>query len=162
MKLIATDLIIAGTGHRPQKLGGFTRAVEDRLFNLAMHHLGNLAPTTVITGMALGWDTAIAEAAYCLDIPYRAYIPFVGQESRWSAPAQKLYHNILKYAAEVVEVEEPGYAAWKMLSRDRRMVDDSHKMLALWDGSESSGTGKTVEYALSRNKEVINLWSEYA
>ena len=162
MQSIAEGLIIAGTGHRPQKLGGFGTAVEDALYDLALTHLGRLRPSLVISGMALGWDTAIAEAAYCLGIPYHAYIPFVGQESRWSSNAQKLYHRLLKYAAQVVECEEPGYAAWKMLSRDRRMVDESRRMLARWDGSEASGPGKTVNYALSRHKEVINLWSEYA
>ena len=75
-------MIIAATGHRPDKLGGYGSIVADRLFHLAYETLEELAPTLVISGMALGWDMAVAEAAFCLDIPFHAYRPFEGQESQ--------------------------------------------------------------------------------
>ncbi|MBD2505253.1 hypothetical protein H6G83_32415 [Anabaena azotica FACHB-119] len=52
--------IIAATGHRPTKLGGYSPAVLSRLTDLATAYFERISPTQVISGMALGWDTAIA------------------------------------------------------------------------------------------------------
>lgn len=151
---------IAGTGHRPDKLGGYGDAVTDRLVNLAIDALVEQKPSLVISGMALGWDMALAEAAYCLYIPFHAYIPFVGQESKWPAPSQKLYRTLMEKADQVVECAPPGYAVWKMQQRNVCMVDEADLILALWDGS-SGGTGNCIEYAQRFKKPIINLWDRY-
>jgi len=94
----------SGTGHRPQKLGGFGRYTTTKLRSIAINALDAVRPKKVITGMALGWDTALAEAALKLHIPYIAAIPFVGQESRWQTTQQDHYFDLLA-AAEDVAVE---------------------------------------------------------
>jgi len=55
-------MILAVTGHRPEKLGGYGPAVAERLFNLASSELQGLRPEYVLTGMAIGWDQAVADA----------------------------------------------------------------------------------------------------
>ena len=52
-------MIICGTGHRPNKLGGYTQAAQLKLYNVAVEVLEELKPTTVISGMAIGWDQAV-------------------------------------------------------------------------------------------------------
>ena len=122
--------------------------------------LKRVKPATVISGMALGWDQALAQAALNLDIPYYAYIPFNGQESKWPVNSQDVYRFLLNKADHIVECSEPGYAVWKMQHRNECMVKDADVVLALWNGS-SGGTANCVDYAEKVKKQVVNLWPVY-
>lgn len=63
-------MIIAATGHRPDKLGGYDDDVMKRLKDLARGYLEKQEVLAeVISGMAQGWDTAIALVAIELEIP---------------------------------------------------------------------------------------------
>lgn len=68
-------MLIAATGHRPDKLGGYGRH-DARLEDIARGYLSMLQPAGVITGMALGWDTRFALAALSLGLPLHAAVPF--------------------------------------------------------------------------------------
>lgn len=142
------------TGHRPSKLGGYSEQAFNRLVRVAGAELrrlrdendGNL---TVITGMALGWDQAVATACAHLGIPYEAYIPFVGQERVWPPRSQQRYHALLQGASQVVVVSQDlpttkGHAAGLLLARNNAMVNTAHECLALWDGT-SGGTAHAVK-----------------
>lgn len=154
-------MILAGTGHRPEKLGGYNNpVVEDRLRSLAIAALQEREPEKVITGMALGWDQILAEAARACGIPYIAAVPFEGQEKRWPSASQVYYRALLKDAAEVVYVCLPGYAAWKMQARNKWMVSRADRMLALWDGSPG-GTGNCCNIARIRKVPIDNLWARW-
>lgn len=152
--------VIAGTGHRPEKLGGHSDRVHGRLVDLARAALLHYRPSKVISGMALGWDTALAEAALELGIPLVAAVPFAGQELRWPATSQKRYRDILGRAEEVVIVSPGSYAVWKMQTRNEWMVDHCDKLLTLWDGSEG-GTGNCVAYARRVQREMGHLWATW-
>lgn len=154
------NMIICGTGHRPDKLGGYGAEVSHKLVALARKWLAVNKPDRVITGMALGWDQALGWAAYDEGIPFTAALPFRGQEGKWPKLSQQWYNDLLSQADKVIEVSPPGYAAWKMQVRNKWMVDNSDIVLALWDGSDG-GTGNCVTYAAQANKPVINLWEIY-
>lgn len=153
-------MIIAGTGHRPNKLGGYTPDVRARCLTLATRWLGSIRPHTVISGMALGWDQALAQAAIDLGIPFHAYIPFQGQEAMWPKESQKYFHELLKSAAAIKYTSPGGYAGWKMQKRNIKMVDDCTHVLALWDGS-SGGTANCIVYAEIKHRPIINLWEHW-
>lgn len=155
-----STLIVAGTGHRPNKLGGYSVKVESRLIYLAESYLSENKPDFVISGMALGWDLALAEASIRQSIPFIAAVPFKGQESVWPKKSRDLYNEILNQAKDVVYVSDPGYSSYKMQIRNKWMVDKCNILLALWDGSEG-GTGNCVRYANEVGREVHNLWSEF-
>ena len=114
----------------------------------------------MLTGMAIGWDCAVAEACLNVGIPFVACVPFKGQETMWPDKTKRYYYDLLAKAVEVVYVCDPGYAAWKMQKRNEYMVDNSQKQLALWDGT-SGGTANCVRYAASKDVEIINCWAEY-
>lgn len=152
--------IHAATGHRPDKLGGYGTDTEARLITLATAQLTTDRPEEAISGMALGWDMAWAFAALELGIAVHAAIPFEGQETRWPSSSQQKWAHILKRCAKVTYVCDPGYAAWKMQVRNAWMVDNSTKVIALWDGS-SGGTGNCIRYATKAKKPIVNLWSKY-
>ena len=137
---------LAGTGHRPSKLGGHRPIVFTKLVEFAVNVLSVLRPSWLISGLALGWDQAIALAAFDLDIPVCGAVPFKGQERLWPEDSQALYNEILRHCAETVTVCSGDYSASKMFKRDRWMVDRGSHVLANWNGSPG-GTGHTVHYA---------------
>lgn len=153
-------MILAGTGHRPDKLGGYGSDVEIKLFNFAVEQLRKLEPVVVISGMALGWDMAIAEAAIQCNIAFDAYIPFMGQESRWPLASQIRYNLLLNNARDIKIISEGGYAVWKMQTRNIAMVDDCTDLLALWNGT-SGGTANCLGYARKHNVNIINVWDQW-
>ena len=159
-------MIIAGTGHRPNKIGGYAQEAQDKITTIAQTALSNAVITsrstdnTIISGMALGWDTALALAAMSLRIPFIAAIPFKGQEKAWPPDSQQMYEFLLSKATEVVTVCEGGYEAWKMQKRNEYMVDRADMILALWDGT-SGGTCNCIKYAQSVQKPITNVWGDY-
>jgi uncharacterized phage-like protein YoqJ len=62
---------------------------------LALASLEKLEPTTVISGMALGWDQSIALAAVKLSIPLIAAIPFASQDSKWGREDREKWEGIM-------------------------------------------------------------------
>ena len=154
------ETILAGTGHRPDKLGGYGVDVSTRLVDLARAALMKYRPDEVVSGMALGWDTALALAAIELGIPLAAAVPFEGQERKWRPEQQRLFQAILARASTVVVVSPGGYAVWKMQVRNEWMVDRATGVLALWNGS-AGGTGNCIEYARARQVEIVNLWATW-
>lgn len=160
-------MIIAATGHRPDKLGGHDNSVAENKLRLIAHDY-LLKPRAeafrisgVITGMALGWDQRVAEAALMAHIPFVAAIPFAGQEKKWPARAQKIYHELLTQAHGTYVCSEGGYDPAKMHTRNEWMVDHSDAVMALWNGDETGGTAACVRYAQSKQKPIDNLWDTW-
>lgn len=153
-------MIIAGTGHRPNKLGGYNKQSRQKLTSIAKTYLQNNKVDLVISGMALGWDTALAIASIQLNIPLSCYIPFKGQEIKWYPDSIKLYHAILNKADEVKYICEPGFANYKMQKRNEAMVNDCDILLAMWNGT-NGGTHNCIKYANKINKPIVNLYDKF-
>lgn len=168
-----TGLVIAGTGHRTEKLGGYNQGAEQKVLVVARHAIANAKPSRVISGMALGWDTALALAALESQVPLIAAVPFEGFDSKWPTPSRRVYQSILEKAQEIVVVDKindgryqelnnnipPGiYSSIKLQTRNVWMVDNCEHLLALWDGS-SGGTANCLKYARTAKREWTNFWS---
>jgi len=153
-------VILAGTGHRPNKLGGYGDEIYYKLIRLAEAALRTCTPEKVISGMALGWDQALAQTAVNLGVPFVAAVPYVGQDGVWPIRARDRYANILGKAAEKVIVSPGNFSALKMQKRNEWMVDNGTHVLALWDGTPG-GTGNCIKYAEKVGKPIINLWKEW-
>lgn len=152
-------MIIAATGHRPGKLGGYGKPVRDRLRGLARDHMERRRPEKVISGMALGWDQAWALAAIDLGIPFIAAVPFPDQPKVWPAESRKLYGRIMGHAASVHIVAE-FFSNRAMQKRNEWMVDESTEIAALWDGT-FGGTCNCIAYVEKRRKPWVNLWPHW-
>ena len=148
-------MIVAFTGHRPDKLGGYKvpNPTYIKVCQDIDKTLKELKPEKVISGMALGVDQWAAYIAHKLSIPFVAAIPFEKQESKWPASSQETYHLLLKLASEQVIVSPGGYSAEKMQIRNKWMVDHCDKLIAIWDGT-LGGTGNCVTYAKSVGKDI--------
>jgi uncharacterized phage-like protein YoqJ len=174
-KMDKFPLVIAGTGHRPPRLGlsydadsnmiltAFARASLERLLK------GEIAISEVVSGMAQGWDQCLAHAAIQLKIPVVAALPFEGQESKWPEQGRHRYRCLLKRASHV-EVVGKASSKKAYIDRDHWMVNraamaDSHggvgSVLALWDGGAYGGTHETVQYANRQKVQVTNVWDSW-
>ena len=150
--------ILAFTGHRPNKLGGYSldNPLKLKIESKIREELIRIDPVCCISGMALGVDQWAAQACVDLEIPFIAAVPFEGQECKWPNYQQDTYYYLLSKAAKTIIVSDGGYAAYKMQVRNKWMVDRADKILAVWDGS-SGGTANCVQYAESLNKEIIRI-----
>ncbi len=149
-------MIVAFTGHRPDKLGGYKlpNPTYMRVCKEIDKLLKELKPEKVITGMALGVDQWAAMIAHKLGIPFLAAIPFEKQETKWPEESQKTWRLLRKLASEEVIVSPGGYSAEKLQTRNQWMVDHCDKLIAIWNGS-SGGTENCINYAKSIEKEII-------
>jgi uncharacterized phage-like protein YoqJ len=152
-------VIIAATGHRPDKLGGYSDRVYWHLVAVAEQYLHSQQPDEVISGMALGWDQAFAEAALQLGIPVCAAVPFDGQASRWPRRSRRHYEDLLSLAKWIHVVSPGPYELWKMQARNRWMVDNCNRLAALWNGTPG-GTANCLQYA-RRKVPIDNLWGRW-
>jgi uncharacterized phage-like protein YoqJ len=148
--------IVAGTGHRELPYD------DTFLLDIAQRALIKAKPKLVLSGMAQGWDTILAEAAVSLGIPFNAICPFKGQGSNWPEEAKKRYIELLAKAKEVIYTSDH-YHKHCFFVRDRYLVDNSDILFAMWDGREKGGTFYTVKYSIESLEKrpeykMLNLW----
>ncbi len=104
-----------------------------------------------ISGGALGVDMWAMEAV--LEFRKRepsvrlvAAIPFRGQEAKWSFAQKERYHNLIAQCDKAACFSEFYYSGCYH-ERDRKMVENAGKLIAVYDGRPDGGTAYTVEYA---------------
>lgn len=159
--------LVAFTGHRPDKLGGYgpqgepiREAISAWLFDRMLVLKGLNPDLQAISGMALGFDLMAFSVCALLGIPVHAYVPFVGQELKWPQQSQNMYRGLLTRAASVYHVNQSRGADMTMAqiiaamqARNEAMVDHSDLLIACWNGSRG-GTGNCVSYAIKQQREI--------
>lgn len=151
-------MIIAGTGHRPKFCPCGYKDDHPWLLDIKEKIRLEIQPASkIITGMAIGMDTWLAQVALEEGKDVIAYVPFPGQGEAWPKKSKDEYNRILSLCAEV-KIICPSYTPDAFFIRDEAMVNDCDLLLALWSGIESGGTYHTVQYALSKNVSVKNIW----
>ena len=153
-------MILTATGHRPLYMpckfneeDPWCKEKKQRLKD----YLVQKKPDLIITGMAMGWDTWVAEAAFELKIPFDAYIPFENQGKNWEYEHYQRRNKLL-FEANSIVLCSLKYSRDCFDVRDQRMVDDGDKIIALWSGIKKGGTYATVKMAKKQKKEIINFW----
>lgn len=151
-------MILATTGHRPDKLGGYDayNPIRSMVMEQIDKALLRLRPTTVIVGMALGVDQWMAELCIWNQIPFIAALPFEDFHTRWPLHAQMKFREILSKARSVHIVSPGTFSGYKMQLRNEWMVDHCEHLLAVWDGTPG-GTANCVGYAERVGKPMTRL-----
>lgn len=151
-------MIVAVTGHRPNKLGGYR--TPNPTFNAVMEGLDRalleLQPERVLLGMALGVDQWMAELCLFNGVPYVAAIPFEGFDSKWPEHSRNNYRRLLAGAVEIVVVCQGEYEPWKMQARNQWMVDHCDRLIAVFDGTPG-GTSNCVSYAREVGRPIFSV-----
>ena len=151
-------MILGVSGHR--KLGGDfdkTNSVYLYVSKKVIELLDSLKPEVVITGMALGTDSLVAQICVEMKIPFIAAVPFNGQETMWRPVDQLVYNDLLKQAQKVVVVCDGTYAGWKMQERNKWIVNHSDEMLFVYKMGEKGGTKNCLDYAELINKPIHRI-----
>lgn len=150
-------MIVAFTGHRSQKIGGYIipNPTYDYIKEELIKILQELQPEKAFTGMALGFDQLAAETCLELNIPFVATVPFINQGKLWTQESKELYYHLVSKTYEVVIVSEGSYSSYKMQIRNEWMINNCDKVIAVWNNDIFGGTYNCIEYAKQIGKEII-------
>lgn len=156
-------LICAFTGHRPSKYPFLSDEASPEYMRLK-EELGMRTDAAIradythfICGGALGTDTLAAKLvlekrAVYPRVTLEIAVPCDGQEKYWSKADRDCYGAILAQA-DVVTILSSAYTPFCMFERNRYMVEQSQKLIAVYDGTRG-GTYSTVLMALNRGINV--------
>ena len=152
-----SDIIVAFTGHRSDKLGGYDipNPTYIQVCQETERLLLELKPVKCISGMAIGFDQWAANICVQLGIPWLASIPFIGQEKRWPKKSQDQYHWLLSKAAEQVVICD-AFSIAAFQRRNEHMVDNATDVIACFDGAKG-GTANCVAYAEKMGKPIHRI-----
>lgn len=150
---------IAVTGHQPFLLGGYGDEAALKLRNFARSWLRENKPKEVISGLAAGWDTAVAEAAIIEDIPLVSALAYRGQADEWPEKAKQKHGQLIEKSIYVyVYSDKKEHGCYTR--RDRWVLDRGDIVLALWSGVDG-GTARAISHANKLNRPIVNLWSSW-
>lgn len=158
---------IAITGHRPKHMPckydedhPWAKEVKQNLQMFLLDFELDYPITNFLLGMALGWDTWVAELALTAGYGVHAYIPAQNQTSRWPNKATERYEAILAHPFTTVKKFEGSYPG-VLFQRNKAMMDDSDILLALWNPDiKTGGTYDSVNYYQKTypDKIIENFW----
>lgn len=151
-------MIISISGPRPYKIGcqKIPGPVYNNICNKLKQNFLELKPEKVISGFAMGVDLWAASIAFNLKIPVFAAIPFKDQSASFDDDYKKLYDKLLSKCESIVL--SPSYYNSVYQDRNIYMVDNSDLLISVYhDAIGKSGTLNCIEYAKSKNKQIINI-----
>ena len=140
---------VAFTGHRTY------RGEACEVLFRALEELCVRGFRTFLSGMAVGFDLAAAEAVLalrerCPEVRLVAAVPFPGQARHFPHKERARYERVLA-AADETEVLAPAYHRGCYARRNDFLVDHAQILVAWYDGSPG-GTRYTVGRALTRDR----------
>lgn len=148
------ELIIAGTGHRPEDSEPESWVRTKARVKLQY----NDKVKVFIGGMAAGFDLWAADEARKLGLEVWAARPWATHTPR--VEDAELYQSVLDYASKIVVVTDvedyPG--PWVYHARNEWMVDNADAVMAYWSGKEAGGTFACRNYAKKVGKPVANIY----
>ena len=143
------------TGHRdiPDSMMNFVEQELRREIDLAIAE----GYTRFISGFAEGADLLFAqivadEKQKNSRLKLEAAIPY---RKRMNTP-NKLFQTLIK-ECDFVVVHSEGYHSGCFMKRNRYMVDQSQRVIAVYDGRQSGGTYATVRYAKTLAREIKTI-----
>lgn len=159
---------LALTGHRPEKLpqNGDENSPEiqalKRKLHIEIQKAVAVGYQTFITGLNRGVDFWCAEEILKLKEHYPflkliAALPCVNQFKLWQkADTQKHLHLLSK--TDDIYTVTIDFTPTCIHERNRYMVDQSSRLIAVYDGNPSSDTAHTVNYAKARGLDLRVIW----
>ncbi|MBD5169653.1 MAG: DUF1273 domain-containing protein [Oscillibacter sp.] len=161
------DNSCAFTGHRPHKFPWRYNEADERCVAMkaALREqiiaLAEAGITDFYSGGADGVDCWAALIVLELKktnpaLKLHCILPHEGQADKWSDSAQERYRSILDQA-DAVEYVSHEYYDGCMLDRNRRLVEATGLLLAVYNGERRGGTAATVRYARKLERRIIIL-----
>ena len=164
--------LVAGVAPRPESLtyqgkaiytvanGEWFEQLHRNLTRLAAAALRRHRAAGVMSGLTLGWETALAEAALDLRLPLTVILGFKGVQSNWSLEHRQRFGRLLGKADQTAILFGGGYEPWKLRKSRERVVSRSDLLLTLWDG-EDLQVREAITFARTRGLQIVNLWQSW-
>ena len=157
---------VAITGYRPEKLP-FRESESDAAYlrfrktlYKVIRRMAELGYTDFVSGVAMGFDTWVAEDVLRLraerrDVHLECAIPFPTQADRWRE-RDKFRRDCILAAADSVVTLSSEYTKNAFFLRNRYMVDGADAIVCCYDG-QTGGTAYTIDYAKKQGKVIIQI-----
>ena len=156
----------AFTGHRPAKLPWGYREEDPRCLALkrrirdAVESAYEEGYCHFLCGMAQGCDLYFCEIVLALrakhpEVTLEAAVPCPTQADDWPEAERQRYGQLLA-ACDSETLVSARYTPDCMQRRNRYLVDHSALLIAAYDGT-LGGTQYTVQYAMRRGVEIVDL-----
>lgn len=151
---------VAFTGHRQERITTDRNTLSTELYR-TISELYQQGYTTYLTGMAQGFDLLAAEAVWQFrndthaDIRLIAVIPFRTQFGRFSPEDKHRYIRITSVAECIILSDD--YYRGCFHRRNDYLIDNAAVVVAYYDQTPSGGTHYTVQQAIHRGMNIINL-----
>jgi uncharacterized phage-like protein YoqJ len=165
-------VVVCGLGMRPEYITHLGKSIyypdkaewyqhmDKQLTDMLRKWLERYPVKEVISSLALGFETALAEAALKCHLPYHAVLPFDHLPEKWSPEHKTRFQNLLAKATTTYTISPGPYKPWKQATALLYRVSKSDIVLTLWDGQE-----KHIKAALAvvkkEGKEAINVWDSW-
>ena len=157
------------TGHRPEKLPWRNNEDDPRCLELKARLAQEVEKAHekgmrhFMCGMARGADFYFCEAVLALrenrpGVTLEAVIPCEEQAARWSERDRERYFTLVERCDYETMVQRH-FDKGCMLRRNRYMVDECDRLIALSYG-KSGGTELTIDYAKTKNKEIVSVFDK--
>jgi uncharacterized phage-like protein YoqJ len=167
-----SSLVVCAVGMRPEYLTYFGKAIyypdkaewyqhmDKQLVHMLQTWLERYPVKEVFSSLALGFETALAEAALKCHIPFHAVLPFEHLPDKWSSEHKQRFQNLLGKASTTYVVSPGPYQPWKQGKALMYNLSRCDLVLTLWDEKEkhTKATLKAVEKA---QKEMIPMWDHW-
>ncbi len=158
-------LACAFTGHRPKSFPWEYDEVDQRCIALRMElskqikKLAERGVTDFLCGMAQGADLWCAGIVLGLRVDrpvlrLHCILPYKGYANEWPESYYRHYYSFLMQADSIHYVNRE-YREGCMLERNHFMVEHASMLLAVYNGTQRSGTGATVNYARQLGREIM-------
>ncbi len=162
-KLNSTTLCF--TGHRSQKLPWGFNEEDERCITMKQNLYLEIEKSilqgykTFLCGMALGFDMICAEIVLNFkkkykDIKLVGAIPCKNQDCKWNIKQKSRYRKILNQLDAIRCIYKKYNGPNCMNERNKFMVNNSSKMIALYNGIDG-GTKKTINYAKKQGLKIV-------
>jgi hypothetical protein len=137
-------------------------SLDHELSLFAAETLAYHKPTTIISSLALGWETAVAQAAVESGIPLISIIPHIGRETTgWLPEWRERYYNLLGNSKEVIIGSKKASYTRRYYLCSKWMLENSDATIFLWDGRRYGNTYRALKYANKHKKPVTNVYQKW-
>jgi len=154
------------TGHRPEKLPWRDQESDPRCAALkrriqdAVEAAYDEGYRHFLCGMAMGGDFYFCESVLALrrrhpDVTVEAVIPCPTQADGWPEQQRERYRALVE-ACDYETLVSERYTQDCMQRRNRYLVDHAALLIAAYDGTPG-GTQYTIQYAMRRGVEIVDL-----
>lgn len=155
--------IVGVTGHSSLD-GATTGLVRGALTDVLRSLTNDLAANIVgVTCLARGADQVFADVVLELGGTLEIVVPATDYFERIPDPAARARCDAYLATAVAVHHMPFGHANWDAyLAASRAVVDRCETLIAVWDGSNDSGTGAAVALARDVGREIVVVWPDSA